>query len=130
MDITDDLYQEIILEEFSHPQHFGVLEEPDATLPGINPSCGDALKIFVKLDPTKKKITELRWQGEGCAISIAAMSVLAQKINTEQLSLQSIKRITQKELEKLLGLKGIASGRTKCLMLGLHTLQTSSIILL
>lgn len=122
--MSHDLYQEVIIEEFSHPHHFGKLEDADLTLPGVNPSCGDALMLYIKLDSTKQKIVELKWDGEGCAISMAAMSVLAQKLNNEKTAVQDILKIQRKDLEEMLGLDEIVSGRVKCLMLGLHTLQT------
>ncbi len=122
--MTDNLYQEVILEEFAHPQHFGELEDADAVVPGINASCGDSLQIYLKLDPTKQKITQLKWNGDGCAISISAMSVLAGKINQEHMSVEKIQQLKKENLEEMLGLEEIASGRVKCIMLGLHTLQT------
>jgi nitrogen fixation protein NifU and related proteins len=120
---TDDLYQEIIIEEFSHPHHFGKIDDADVILPGSNPSCGDSLTIYIKFDAATKKIVELAWNGEGCAISNAAMSILAQKINQEQMTLEDIQQVGRKDLEEMLGLEEIASARVKCLMLGLNTLK-------
>lgn len=126
--MSDDLYQEIILEEFAHPKHFGKMVDADVTLPGINPSCGDALMIYLKLDQNKKRITELKWDGEGCAISIAAMSTLAQKINQEKPTLTDLAKLERKNLEEMLGMEEVISGRVKCLMLGLHTLQHAELL--
>jgi nitrogen fixation protein NifU and related proteins len=123
--MSDDLYQEIILEEYAHPHHFGKMADADLTLPGINASCGDALMIYIKLDPDKKKILTLSWDGEGCAISMAAMSVVAQKVNSEQMSIEDLAKITKEDIEALLGLEETISGRVKCLNLGIHTLQAN-----
>ena len=123
--MTDnDLYQEVILEEFAHPQHFGEMADAQHKIPGMNPSCGDMLTLYLKLDKTGTKITSLTWNGEGCAVSMSAMSVLAAKINHEQMSVQDLLALSKANLEEMLGLPEITSARVKCLTLGLHTLQS------
>lgn len=117
-----DLYQEAILDELKQPQHKSVLADADVQVHETNASCGDEVTVFLKLSPDKKTITELTWQGNGCAISQATMSLLAAELQgkavAEVLSLQ------QADLEALLGLEQpIAYGRVKCLMLGLRAVQ-------
>lgn len=119
-----DLYQEAILDELKQPQHKSVLADADVQVHETNASCGDEVTVFLKLSPDKKTITELTWQGSGCAISQAAMSLLAAelqgKVVAEVLSLQ------QADLEALLGLEQpIAYGRTKCLLLGLKATKAA-----
>jgi NifU-like protein involved in Fe-S cluster formation len=120
-----DLYQEIILEEFKHPQNQGSLENPDLELVGRNSSCGDSVVVQLKFaDPTQPEtspITQLKWQGVGCAISMASMSVLSAQILQQKMSLQKIRNLRQSDLESWLGLSEISAGRMKCLLLGLTT---------
>src|SRR5260221_4176684 len=99
--MSNDLYQEIILEEFAHPEYFGKMDDADVTIPGINPSCGDAVMIYLKLDPQKKHITKLQWDGEGCAISIAAMSTLATRVNQEHMSVENLLTLKKETLEEM-----------------------------
>jgi nitrogen fixation protein NifU and related proteins len=118
-----DLYQEVILEEYKHPQHRGQILDADLILDDQHLSCGDMVKIYLKLDSKKEKIIDIKWEGKGCAISMAAMSILAAEVFQKQLSFPEIKKITQVEMESFFGLANIAEGRVGCLMLGLQTLQ-------
>jgi nitrogen fixation NifU-like protein len=119
--MSQDLYQEIILEEFKHPHHQGIIENADLVLTGGNASCGDQVKIYLKIQD--EQIIDLKWEGNGCAISQASMSVLSQKIIDEHLSLVQVKAMIKNDMLELLGLEEITAGREKCLMMGLKTLQ-------
>lgn len=126
--MTQDLYQEVILEEYQHPHNYGQLDQADVVIEERNASCGDQMKVYLKLEPAapvtpQSKVIELQWQGQGCAISMAAMSVLSQSIKTQQLSLAEIQQLGSAEVAKLLGLEEIASGRVKCLLLGLQAIK-------
>lgn len=117
-----DLYQEAILDELRHPQNKGELPDADVTIHETNASCGDDLTIFVKFDEAREKIADLKWHGQGCAISQAAMSFLSEKI--KGMSVTEIMAIQQADIEAMLGLQEpIAYGRIKCLLLGLNTVQ-------
>ncbi len=117
-----DLYQEAILDELRHPQNKGELPDADVTIHETNASCGDDVTVLIKFDSTGEKIANLKWHGQGCAISQAAMSFLSEKI--KGMSLNEIKAIQQADVESLLGLEEpIAYGRMKCLLLGLHAVH-------
>lgn len=133
-----DLYQEIILEEIKNPQHQGELIGADVLQRHeLNASCGDEVTIYLKIakklsstpnttpSPTPTSSITLKWQGQGCAISMAAMSLLAEKINSQQLSKKQIQALTLEDLLNLLGLDEIAPGRLKCMMLGLKAVQAA-----
>jgi nitrogen fixation NifU-like protein len=118
-----DLYQEIILEELKNPRHQGTLEgENVRSHHGVNASCGDEVTLFVRV-PGKDEPIEIKWQGTGCAISMASMSLLADTINTQQMTVQQIKELKESDLLELLGLDQITTGRVKCMMLGLRTIR-------
>jgi nitrogen fixation NifU-like protein len=121
--MSQDLYQEIIIDLYQHPHHKGQVENPDVTFHERNSSCGDEVTVTLKIDTTQQKITELKWSGDGCAISMATIDLLAEKINAELLTFEDIKKITKKNLEEMLGIEEIAYGREKCLLLGLETVQ-------
>lgn len=117
-----DLYQEIILDQLEHPQHQGVLEGNDVlTRYERNASCGDEVTVYLK--PSDAQPILLKWQGQGCAISMATMSLLADKINSEKMSQQQIAQLSLEDLLDLLGLEEISPGRLKCVMLGLTAIQ-------
>lgn len=120
--MTQDLYQEIIIEEYKHPHNKGKIEGADLVLKGGNASCGDQVTIYLKV--VDGRVTSLKWEGAGCAISQAAMSVLSQKIVDEKLSLEQVKKMVKADMLEILGLEEISTGREKCLMMGLKTIQT------
>ena len=117
-----DLYQETIIEEFKYPRNKGTLANADQVLHGENASCGDELTIYLKVN-VQNQIEQLQWEGNGCAISQAAMSLLSKYILSHQLTLSEIQNLNQETLLELLGLGEINPGREKCLMIALSTLQ-------
>jgi nitrogen fixation NifU-like protein len=119
-----DLYQELILEEARSPQNHGKLTDADQVLTGRNASCGDEVTIYLKwgVDQQGNKIiTDLKWEGQGCVISQAAMSVLSGMIMGK--SVKEVLAITPQNLEAQLGIETLSPGRVKCLMLGLFSIQ-------
>jgi nitrogen fixation NifU-like protein len=117
----NDLYQEVILEEYRNPQNFGVMENPDLVLHERNSSCGDEVTIYLKLNKKKDQVTDIKWQGQGCAISMASTSFTSHL--TKNASLKKIETFSQKTLEELMGIDDIAIGREKCLLLGLQAIK-------
>ncbi len=71
---TEALYQELILEHNRKPRNFREIPDADRTVEGRNPLCGDALKLWVKLDDDR--IADVSFMGEGCAISKASASLM------------------------------------------------------
>jgi nitrogen fixation NifU-like protein len=72
------LYQEVILDHAKHPRNFRRLEEADRHAEGYNPLCGDKVTIYVKL--ADDRITDISFQGSGCAISTASASLLTETL--------------------------------------------------
>lgn len=125
---TDDslaLYHEVLLHENAHPQHKGELQNPDAVAEFHNASCGDVVRVMIAfappVDSDQVVISQLTWQGHGCAISQAAMSLLSAELLGK--STQEVLAYTQKDMEALLGFSTISLGRVKCLLLGLRAVK-------
>lgn len=76
-DLTD-LYRDVILEHKRNPRNFGRLDPHDAAAVGHNPLCGDSLSLTLRLDGDR--IRELRFTGEGCAISVASASLMSEAV--------------------------------------------------
>jgi NifU-like protein involved in Fe-S cluster formation len=121
-----DLYHEVIIEEYKNRQNVGTIPDADTVVEHGHVSCGDKLTVYLKFDGQKDRITNIKWQGEGCAISMAAMSVLSAKIQQEQPTLAQVHQWQQKDMEVLLGLNGISEARVNCLLLGLQTVQKAT----
>ena len=120
--MMSEMYREHILDLYKNPLHQGEIDGADLILDKNNSSCGDSLKIYLKLKG--EQIIDLKWQGSGCAISQVSMSALADHILTNKLTLSQLKKMTQKELLKLLGLESINPGREKCLMMSLTSFKS------
>jgi nitrogen fixation protein NifU and related proteins len=119
----DGLYHDQLLEAAEDTTHKGQLEKADVIARHRNASCGDQVKIWVRLSDDKHAVSEIKWDGDGCVISQAAMSVLVAKINQTQPTLAEIKSWSLDEILTWLQLETISPGRLKCVLLGLETLH-------
>jgi nitrogen fixation NifU-like protein len=74
----DSMYREIIVDHYKHPQHRGLLDDFDAEIHHVNPTCGDEVTLRVRVaDGTVK---DVGWVGEGCSISQASTSVMSELV--------------------------------------------------
>lgn len=113
------IYKENILDHYRHPHNTGRLENADISHRELNTSCGDDVRIYVKLD-NGGAIREIRFDGRGCAISQAAVSMLTDHV--QGMAADEIMKLGQSDVTKLLGVP-IGPMRSKCATLGLKTLQ-------
>lgn len=74
----EGLYQQIILDQAKRRNGDGPLDGADAEHHEFNPTCGDEITVRVKLDEGGERLAELAWQGDGCSISMASASTLAE----------------------------------------------------
>ncbi|MDQ1644652.1 MAG: nitrogen fixation protein NifU [Cryptosporangiaceae bacterium] len=72
--MATDLYQEIILDHYKHPQGRGLREPFDAEVHHVNPTCGDEVTLRVSL--SGGVVADVSYDGQGCSISQASASVL------------------------------------------------------
>jgi len=107
------LYKEHIIDHYRNPRNFKTLSNFTHKAKLFNTSCGDEIVAFLRIE--KEKVTNVGFKGSGCAISIAAMSILSEKL----IGLD-IEEIGDKLLNQLLEELNIApdSPRIKCAMLG------------
>jgi len=116
-----DIYADAILDHYRTPRNKVTLTEPTISHTEKNVSCGDALTVELQIDGDK--ILAIGWSGEGCAISQAAMSMLAEELAGKTLD-QLKRELAQPEVLKLLGVP-IGPRRMKCAMLAAHALQNA-----
>jgi nitrogen fixation NifU-like protein len=114
-----DLYRENILDHYRHPRNFGSLEEPDKTAESYNATCGDRIRFEININDTFH-IEELRFSGSGCAVSIAAASMLSEEIKGKKI--RDVMKIKGKHMTGLIGSK-LTPSRVKCATLPLEVLQ-------
>src|SRR5437868_15089712 len=79
MSELSELYQDTILEHNKNPRNFREIEGADREAVGNNPLCGDALRVYVKLDGDT--VADVAFKGSGCAISKASASMMTQAVN-------------------------------------------------
>ena len=135
MSINDELYREVILDHAQSPRHRGLIANADLVVEGVNPLCGDELKLSIRREDGR--LVEIGIQGGGCSISLASASMLAEAV--EGKTVEEIDAIIERvkamltgkehepmdEDEDLAALEGIRKYpvRVKCAMLAWTTLQ-------
>ena len=112
------LYSETLLDHFRRPRNYGALTAPDLSYESFNPLCGDRIRLELKLE--NETVTKAGFVGDGCAISIAAASLLTEMLfNTDAHFLQTI---TGEQLIAALE-SDIKPARIQCALLPLEALR-------
>ena len=132
----NDLYRDVILDHNRRPRNFGTLDPADASVEGFNPMCGDRLTVRLKMDDDK--ISDIRFEGQGCAISTASASLMTEAVKGKSRfdalalfdrihSLLTDDAAPSDELGKLAALSGVREfpARVKCASLCWHTLAAA-----
>lgn len=116
------IYREQIIDLYEHPLNYGELDKPDFTYEEDNPLCGDVIRIDVRLDEDKR-VVEVAWHGDGCAISQAAASLLTEEI--KGMTLDEVKAFKNETLLELVGVP-LSMARVKCALLSLKVLKAGA----
>jgi nitrogen fixation protein NifU and related proteins len=120
---VDELYRDQILEHYKRPLHFGRLDDYDLDFEDSNPFCGDEQRVFIKLDD-EGRVAEVSFEGQGCAISTAATSLLTDEL--EGMTREEMLALPKEFVLELLGI-AISATRIKCAMLGLKVVKGASL---
>jgi nitrogen fixation NifU-like protein len=138
MSDLSELYQEILLEHNSKPRNYRKLEDANHSADGYNPLCGDQITLYLKVEDNV--ITDVGFQGKGCAISRASASMMTQSVKGQELEKaeeifdEFHKMLTSQgadldydKLGDLDMLSGVAEypARIKCAVLAWHTLHAA-----
>ncbi len=134
-----ELYQEVILDHNKNPKNYGILGDKTNEAHGYNPLCGD--KLILQLKVTDEVIEDLKFSGQGCAISMASASMMTQAIKGK--TLEECEKLFEDfremvtgaqcpvECFKRLGKLSVFSGvkeyptRIKCAILCWHTMKAA-----
>lgn len=133
-----ELYQEVILDHNRRPRNRGTLDDPTGFAEGHNPLCGDNIRVYLVTEGDR--VSEVRFEGSGCAISTASASLMTEAIKGKTLSeiesvfheFQQMVTATGEEVEHPdLGDLEVLGGvrdypvRIKCATLPWHTLKAA-----
>jgi len=134
-----DLYQDLIVDHNRRPRNFRRMPDANRVAEGFNPLCGDKLTLYLKLDGGT--ISDVSFEGSGCAISVASASLLTERLKgatveeAEALFADMIPLLTGKlpenapreHFRKLAALEGVKEypSRVKCASLSWHTLEAA-----
>jgi nitrogen fixation NifU-like protein len=117
--MDERMYREQIIDLYENPLNWGSLEPADISYEEDNPLCGDVIQIDVRLDD-ENRIADVKWHGQGCAISQASASLLTEEIKGK--TVDEVKAYTKDELLELLGIQ-LSMTRVKCALLSLKVLK-------
>ena len=113
-----------LMDNYKSPKNVGELKDYTFIRHQKNASCGDTFDLYVKLDDKNKKIIDVKYIGNGCAISTASFSLFSQKLIG--MDFEDAKKLTEKDIYEMLGIK-ISPGRINCALLSLKTFHNGVI---
>jgi len=134
-DQLETLYRQVIMDHYKRPRNKGVLQDGSLTVDMNNPTCGDRIRLTMKIDGGK--VDDVKFEGEGCSISIASASMMTEAIrgkDTEsalRLAEMFSEMIQGKDVEQIealgdaVALQGVAKfpARIKCATLAWKALE-------
>ncbi|MES2503563.1 MAG: SUF system NifU family Fe-S cluster assembly protein [Myxococcota bacterium] len=134
--MLEDLYQEMILDHNQHPHHYGVLEAATHHAHGYNPLCGDEFDVYLRIE--EGRIADIRFTGQGCAISKSSASIMTDELIGKTLDEASVlfedfhelltsETGTGAKLGKAQVFSGVREfpARVKCATLAWHTFKSA-----
>jgi len=113
-------YIEFILDHFEHPRHKGRMDSASVQLGGGNPGCGDLITMYLKIEDDK--VVDASFEGEGCTISQAGGSIIAEMV--QGLTLDEIKELGTHTMKEEMG-EDVVKSRVRCATLALGTVQAA-----
>jgi len=113
----DNLYKDIILERYKNPHNLGTIDN-GIQVEEVNALCGDKIKIWLKVD--KGVISDVKFQGSGCAISVAATDILMDMIKGKNIT--DVQKMSGAEIEDQMGVE-LTAVRKRCAYIGLEAIK-------
>ena len=119
--MSSDMYKEIILDYYKNPRNRGTIDKPDAVSKDSNPLCGDVVEMQLKF--SDGKVSAIKFNGDGCAISQASASMLTEMVVGK--TIEEVRRIDKVALLENLGSPNLGAVRIKCALLPLKVMKSA-----
>lgn len=120
--MSEDIYKEIILDHYRNPRNKGKIDNSEISFQDYNPVCGDRLNLDIKLD--NNIVSDIKFDGEGCAISQASASILTEMLMGK--SIDDLSKFSKDDLLEELGTPSLGPARIKCALLSLKVLKVGT----
>lgn len=114
-------YSETVLEHFRHPHNVGRIDGADGKATEGSPACGDMVSVYIKVDPEKKIISDIKFESYGCASNIATGSIITELAKGK--TIDEAKKISWQEASDALG--GLPKIKTHCSVLAVEGLRSA-----
>ncbi len=114
-------YSDTVLEHFRHPHNVGQIENADGKAIEGSPACGDMVSVYIKVDPKKKTISDIKFESYGCASNIATGSIITDLAKGK--TLEAAKKISWQEASEALG--GLPKIKAHCSVLAIEGLRSA-----
>jgi nitrogen fixation protein NifU and related proteins len=114
-------YSETVLEHFKHPRNVGKIDNPDGKATEGSPACGDMVSVYIKVDPEKKVISDVKFESYGCASNIATGSIITELAKGK--TVEEAKNITWQQASDALG--GLPKIKAHCSVLAVEGLRSA-----
>lgn len=114
----ENLYREHILDHYGNPRNQGRLADADISCEWDNPVCGDVVRIDLRLEDGR--VSDVRFEGQGCVISMASASMFTELIKGK--TLEELRALTDEDVFEMLGIE-LGPSRSQCGLLPLQVLQ-------
>jgi nitrogen fixation NifU-like protein len=114
-------YSEKVMDHFKNPRNVGVIEDADVTSKVGSISCGDLIKLYLKFDPDRDEIKDIKFESYGCAANIATSSMMTEMVKGK--TIEEARKVTFKDISETLG--GLPRIKLHCAVLSRQGLETA-----
>jgi NifU-like protein involved in Fe-S cluster formation len=114
-------YSEKVMDHFKNPRNVGIMEDADVTAKVGSVACGDLIKLYLKFDPDRDQIKDIKFESYGCAANIATSSMMTEMVKGK--TIEEARKVTFKDISETLG--GLPRIKLHCAVLSRQGLETA-----
>jgi NifU-like protein involved in Fe-S cluster formation len=114
-------YSEKVMDHFKNPRNVGIMEDADITAKVGSVACGDLIKLYLKFDPDRDQIKDIKFESYGCAANIATSSMMTEMVKGK--TIEEARKVTFKDISETLG--GLPRIKLHCAVLSRQGLETA-----